>query len=147
MDGSQCYVRLLYIIDMVLSREISQHLIEKWTRENEPLEISLWLEKEKDHKGKKISLKSKKCIKFKGGINKSTYRPIICFIERIVFFIERRYYYLLELIWKNTFISVEIKHFCDDCEVSTRPFFSSQTFCAFESDLSCFDSALLAFMS
>ena len=46
-----------------------------------------------------------------------------------IFFIDSRYYCLLESIWKNTFINVKIK----TCRV-------------FESNLSCFDSTDLAFM-
>ena len=37
---------------MVLSREMSPNLIEKWALENPRLEISLCREKEKDQKGK-----------------------------------------------------------------------------------------------
>lgn len=51
---------------MTLSREISQHLIETWSH---GLEVSLWLEKEKDEKRNILSLKCKACIKSEGQIN------------------------------------------------------------------------------
>ena len=60
MNGLQFHVRLLYIIMMMLSQEISQNL---------GLESSLWLEKEKDKKAKNLNMKCKVCIKFDGEIN------------------------------------------------------------------------------
>lgn len=55
---------------MVLLWEIARHLIKKWARENPGIEISLWLEKEKNEKGKVLSLKYKTCIKFEGELNR-----------------------------------------------------------------------------
>ena len=51
----------MHIIVKTLSREISQHL-----------EISLWLEKEKDEIGKILSLKCKPCIKFEDKVNSTS---------------------------------------------------------------------------
>ena len=49
---------------MALSREISQHFLEKWGLENPGLEVLLWLEK-----GKILCLNCKTCIKFENEIN------------------------------------------------------------------------------